>query len=151
MSGYEQDMSIAINNLDQLKTALTDFKIPDVPPSDRTVGAFFRGIFGEDFSGELKKISGVTVTQELGNNIGKLGDGLAKMGAGLKHITDDDVRRLDSVVNSIDDLAGHGKHSKGVVLNFINEIAPTNLAPPEGEVTTGTNNNVNVHVYNCLI
>lgn len=144
LSGYEQDMSIAINNLDQLKTALTDFKIPDVPPSDRTVGAFFRGIFGEDFSGELKKISGVTVTQELGNNIGKLGDGLAKMGAGLKHITDDDVRRLDSVVNSIDDLAGHGKHSKGVVLNFINEIAPTNLAPPEGEVTTGTNNNVNV-------
>ena len=144
LSGYEQDMSIAINNLDQLKTALTDFKIPDVPPSDRTVGAFFRGIFGEDFSGELKKISGVTVTQELGNNIGKLGEGLAKMGAGLKHITDDDVRRLDSVVNSIDDLAGHGKHSKGVVLNFINEIAPANLAPPEGEVTTGTNNNVNV-------
>tara|TARA_Y100000816_G_scaffold292525_1_gene288345 strand:+ start:4822 stop:6795 length:1974 start_codon:yes stop_codon:yes gene_type:complete len=144
LSGYEQDMSIAINNLDQLKTALTDFKIPDVPPSDRTVGAFFRGIFGEDFSGELKKISGVTVTQELGNNIGKLGEGLAKMGAGLKHITDDDVRRLDSVVNSIDDLAGHGKHSKGVVLNFINEIAPANLTPPEGEVTTGTNNNVNV-------
>ena len=144
LSGYEQDMSIAINNLDQLKTALTDFKIPDVPASDRTVGAFFRGIFGEDFSGELKKISGVSVTQELGQNIGKLGEGLAKMGAGLKHITDDDVSRLNSVVNSIDDLAGHGKHSKGVVLNFINDIAPTNLTPPEGEVATGTNNNVNV-------
>ena len=141
LSGYEQDMSIAINNLDQLKTALVDFKIPDVPASDRTVGAFFRGIFGEDFSGELKKISGVTVTQELGQNIGKLGEGLAKMGAGLKHITDDDVRRLDAVVNSIDELAGHGKHSKGVVLNFINEVDSTNLAPPSGEVTKGGDNN----------
>ena len=144
LSGYEQDMSIAINNLDQLKTALVDFKIPDVPASDRTVGAFFRGIFGEDFSGELKKISGVTVTQELGQNIGKLGEGLAKMGAGLKHITDDDVRRLDSVVNSIDDLAGHGKHSKGVVLNFINEVDSKNLTPADAPESGGTNNNVNV-------
>ena len=144
LSGYEQDMSIAINNLDQLKTALTDFKIPDVPASDRTVGAFFRGIFGEDFSGELKKISGVTVTQELGQNIGKLGEGLAKMGAGLKHITDDDVRRLDAVVNSIDELAGHGKHSKGVVLNFINEVDSKNLTPADAPESGGTNNNVNV-------
>ncbi len=144
LSGYEQDMSIAINNLDQLKTALVDFKIPDVPASDRTVGAFFRGIFGEDFSGELKKISGVTVTQELGQNIGKLGEGLAKMGAGLKHITDDDVRRLDAVVNSIDELAGHGKHSKGVVLNFINEVDSKNLTPADAPESGGTNNNVNV-------
>jgi len=149
LAGYEKDMSMAISNLSQLKTALVDFEIPDVPASDRTVGAFFRGIFGEDFSGELKKISGVTITEELGNNIGKLGEGLAKMGAGLKHITDNDVKNLESVVNSIDELSGKGKHGKGVDLFFNTYTGPVNGTPDlspanmEGQ-NTGTNNNVNV-------
>ena len=148
LSGYEKDMSMAISNLDQLKGALTDFKIPDVPASDRTVGAFFRGIFGEDFSGELKKIAGVSITQELGQNIGKLGEGLAKMGAGLKHITNNDVANLKSVVKSVKELAGTGKQGKGVDLFFNTYTGPVNgtpnLSPPDAENTEKVNNNVNV-------
>ena len=62
----------------------------------------------------------------------------------LKHITDDDVKRLESVVNSIDELAGHGKHSKGVVLNFINEVDSSNLKPTDTTESGSTNHNVNV-------
>ena len=46
---YESDMSKSIENLTSLKGALKDFKLPELPESELTIGGFFRGLFGEDF------------------------------------------------------------------------------------------------------
>ena len=49
-----------IKNLTSLKGALKDFKLPELPESELTFGAFFRGLFGEDFAGELESIDQVS-------------------------------------------------------------------------------------------
>ena len=75
---YDKDMEMSIANLESLKGALSGFEYPELPKSELTIGGFFRGLFGEDFAGEIAKISEIELTKDLGMNLGFLGTGLDK-------------------------------------------------------------------------
>lgn len=125
---YESDMSLAIKNLTSLKGALKDFKLPELPESELTFGAFFRGLFGEDFAGELESIAGISLTEDLGTKMGALGDGLGKIGDGLNKVTEDNVSRLERIGEVVKDLRGTNR-SGGIEFNF-NSPTP-NLKPED--------------------
>ena len=114
---YENDMSLAIKNLTSLKGALKDFKLPELPESELTFGGFFRGLFGEDFAGELEDIAGISLTEDLGTKMGALGDGLGKIGDGLNKVTEDNVSRLERIGAVVKDLRGTNR-SGGIEFNF---------------------------------
>ena len=141
LSHYENDMSLAIKNLTSLKGALKDFKLPELPESELTFGAFFRGLFGEDFAGELEDIAGISLTEDLGTKMGALGDGLGKIGDGLNKVTEDNVSRLERIGEVVKDLRGNNR-SGGIEFNF-NSPTP-NLKPEDATQVPPQQINTNV-------
>lgn len=138
---YENDMSLAVKNLTSLKGALKDFKLPELPESELTFGAFFRGLFGEDFAGELEDIAGISLTEDLGTKMGALGDGLGKIGDGLNKVTEDNVSRLERIGAVVKDLRGTNR-SGGIEFNF-NSPTP-NLKPENATQVPPQQINTNV-------
>lgn len=138
---YEHDMSLAIKNLTSLKGALKDFKLPELPESELTFGGFFRGLFGEDFAGELEDIAGISLTEDLGTKMGALGDGLGKIGDGLNKVTEDNVSRLERIGAVVKDLRGTNR-SGGIEFNF-NSPTP-NLKPEDATQVPPQQINTNV-------
>ena len=138
---YENDMSLAIKNLTSLKGALKDFKLPELPESELTFGGFFRGLFGEDFAGELEDIAGISLTEDLGTKMGALGDGLGKIGDGLNKVTEDNVSRLERIGEVVKDLRGTNR-SGGIEFNF-NSPTP-NLKPEDATQVPPQQINTNV-------
>ena len=138
---YENDMSLAIKNLTSLKGALKDFKLPELPESELTFGGFFRGLFGEDFAGELEDIAGISLTEDLGTKMGALGDGLGKIGDGLNKVTEDNVSRLERIGAVVKDLRGTNR-SGGIEFNF-NSPTP-NLKPENATQVPPQQINTNV-------
>lgn len=138
---YENDMSLAIQNLTSLKGALQDFRLPELPESELTFGAFFRGLFGEDFAGELEQIAGISLTEDLGTKMGALGDGLGKIGDGLNKVTEDNVSRLERIGEVVKDLRGTNR-SGGIEFNF-NSPTP-NLKPEDATQVPPQQINTNV-------
>ena len=99
------------DNITNLKTALKGFEFPELPDGEKGglfSGDLIRGWTGEDFSGELKKLSQLQLAADLGTRLGMVGDGLLQIGNGLGSITDkkvelpNDDRTLAVNANSID-------------------------------------------------
>ena len=111
---YQHDMTLPIQNIENLKIALAGFEFPELPDGEKGglfSGDLLRGWTGEDFSGELKKLSKLTIAMSLGEKLGKLGDGIGKIGVGLGSITDKKVKHLEALTEALDDM-------KSVTLNF---------------------------------
>ena len=124
-------MSIA--NLESLKGALSGFEYPELPKSELTIGGFFRGLFGEDFAGEIAKISEIELTKDLGMNLGFLGTGLDKIGKALNNVDEEGVARLERLSEALEDM-------ESVTLNFgMQTPAP---ATPQLALPDTTNNRI---------
>ena len=108
---YDKDMEMSIANLESLKGALSGFEYPELPKSELTIGGFFRGLFGEDFAGEIAKISEIELTKDLGMNLGFLGTGLDKIGKALNNVDEEGVARLERLSEALEDM-------ESVTLNF---------------------------------
>ena len=99
---------------------------------------FFRGLFGEDFAGEIAKISEIELTKDLGMNLGFLGAGLDKIGKALNSVDEAGVERLERLSEALEDM-------ENVTLNFGMQTpvpAVQNLTPPDANVnrSEATNN-----------
>ena len=135
---YDKDMEVSIANLESLKGALSGFEYPELPKSELTIGGFFRGLFGEDFAGEIAKISEIELTKDLGMNLGFLGTGLDKIGKALNSVDEAGVERLERLSEALEDM-------ENVTLNFGMQTpvpAVQNLTPPDANVnrSEATNN-----------
>ena len=121
---YDKDMEMSIANLESLKGALSGFEYPELPKSELTIGGFFRGLFGEDFAGEIAKISEIELTKDLGMNLGFLG-------TGLDNVDEEGVARLERLSEALEDM-------ESVTLNFgMQTPAP---ATPQLALPDTTNN-----------
>lgn len=128
---YDKDMEMSIANLESLKGALSGFEYPELPKSELTIGGFFRGLFGEDFAGEIEKISEIELTKDLGINLGFLGTGLDKIGKALNNVDEEGVARLERLSEALEDM-------ESVTLNFgMQTPAP---ATPQLALPDTTNN-----------
>lgn len=128
---YDKDMEMSIANLESLKGALSGFEYPELPKSELTIGGFFRGLFGEDFAGEIAKISEIELTKDLGMNLGFLGTGLDKIGKALNNVDEEGVARLERLSEALEDM-------ESVTLNFgMQTPAP---ATPQLALPDTTNN-----------
>ena len=129
---YDQDMQASITNLENLKVALTDFKLPELPESEQGIGGWFMGLIGEDFVGELEDLSEISLTKELGDNLGYLGDGLDKIGKALGGITEAKVNHLERIQEAVSDM-------DSVTLNFnTNAPIPVNLSGAAANAMNGS-------------
>ena len=149
---YDSDMTKSIENLTSLKGALKDFKLPELPESELTIGGWFRGLIGEDFAGELEDIAKIKVTKTLGENLGGLGDGLAKIANAISNVTDDSVDRLERISDVVKDLRGNNRQG-GIEFNFnsgtpnLNPVDNTQAAPQTiSTVVSPTISNRNTNV-----
>ena len=131
---FDGDMTKSIENLTSLKGALKDFKLPELPKSELTIGGWFRGLIGEDFAGELEDIAKIKVDKTLGENLGGLGDGLSKIAKAISNVTDENVDRLERISDVVKDLRGNNRQG-GIEFNFnsgtpnLNPVDNTQAAP----------------------
>jgi len=132
---YRGDFTERINNITNLKTALKGFEFPEMPESETGWGSMLRGWTGEDFSGELKKLSKLQIATDLGTKLGLVGDGLLKIGDGLGNITDKKVQHLEAITEALGDM-------KNVDLNFNASVSSTDITPTSTTQSQGQNNNV---------
>ena len=135
---YGGDMTEKINNITNLKTALAGFEFPELPDGEKGglfSGDLLRGWTGEDFSGELKKLSKLQLAADLGTRLGMVGDGLLKIGDGLGSITDKKVEHLEAITDAL-------KGMKNVDLNFNANVTATDVTPTSATPPQGQNNNV---------
>ena len=121
---YDQDMAVSIDNLTKLKDSLANFEFPELPEGEKGFGGWMRGLIGEDFSGELKKLSKITLTSALGDNLQKLGDGLAAIGDGLAKITDTKVKHLEAIAEALEDMEDVTINIGSVTPNISQPISP---------------------------
>jgi len=121
---YDQDMAVSIDNLTKLKDSLAGFEFPELPEGEKGFGGWMRGLIGEDFSGELKKLSKITLTSALGDNLQKLGDGLAAIGDGLAKITDTKVKHLEAIAEALEDMEDVTINIGSVTPNISQPISP---------------------------
>lgn len=139
LGSYAGDMSEKINNITNLKTALKGFEFPELPDGEKGglfSGDLIRGWTGEDFSGELKKLSKLQLAADLGVKLSSVGDGLLAIGNGLGNITDKKVEHLEAITEALGDM-------KNVDLNFNASVTPTSVTPtPTNAQSQGQNNNV---------
>jgi methyl-accepting chemotaxis protein len=138
LGSYAGDMSEKINNITNLKTALKGFEFPKLPDGENGrlfSGDLIRGWTGEDFSGELKKLSQLQLAADLGTKLGMVGDGILQIGKGLGSITDKKVEHLEKITEALKDM-------KNVDLNFNANVTATDVSPTSTTQPQGQNNNV---------
>ena len=138
LGSYAGDMSEKINNITSLKTALKGFEFPELPDGEKGglfSGDLIRGWTGEDFSGELKKLSQLQLAADLGTKLGMIGDGILQIGNGLGNITDKKVQHLEKITEALKDM-------RNVDLNFNANVTATDVSPTDVNQPQGQNNNV---------
>ncbi len=138
LGSYAGDMSEKINNITNLKTALKGFEFPKLPDGEKGglfSGDLIRGWTGEDFSGELKKLSQLQLAADLGTKLGMVGDGILQIGKGLGSITDKKVEHLEKITEALKDM-------KNVDLNFNANVTATDVSPTSTTQPQAQNNNV---------
>jgi len=138
LGSYAGDMSEKINNITNLKTALKGFEFPKLPDGEKGglfSGDLIRGWTGEDFSGELKKLSQLQLAADLGTKLGMVGDGILQIGKGLGNITDKKVQHLEKITEALKDM-------KNVDLNFNANVTATDVSPTSTTQPQAQNNNV---------
>jgi len=138
LGSYAGDMSEKINNITNLKTALKGFEFPKLPDGENGrlfSGDLIRGWTGEDFSGELKKLSQLQLAADLGTKLGMVGDGILQIGKGLGNITDKKVQHLEKITEALKDM-------KNVDLNFNANVTATDVSPTSTTQPQAQNNNV---------
>ena len=138
LGSYAGDMSEKINNITSLKTALKGFEFPKLPDGENGrlfSGDLIRGWTGEDFSGELKKLSQLQLAADLGTKLGMVGDGILQIGKGLGSITDKKVEHLEKITEALKDM-------KNVDLNFNANVTATDVSPTSTTQPQAQNNNV---------
>ena len=138
LGSYAGDMSEKINNITNLKTALKGFEFPKLPDGENGrlfSGDLIRGWTGEDFSGELKKLSQLQLAADLGTKLGMVGDGILQIGKGLGSITDKKVEHLEKITEALKDM-------KNVDLNFNANVTATDVSPTSTTQPQAQNNNV---------